>query len=54
MPAKLTRLHTVVRALQHQPRPNIFNALIVVAPIPLALHGVRYTPASAGVGCGDR
>ncbi len=26
----------------------IFNALVIVALIPLALRGVRYTPASAG------
>jgi K+-transporting ATPase ATPase B chain len=26
----------------------IFNALIIVALIPLALRGVRYTPTSAG------
>jgi K+-transporting ATPase ATPase B chain len=40
------RLHSPTTAIL---AAVIFNALIIVALVPLALRGVRYTPSSAGV-----
>jgi potassium-transporting ATPase ATP-binding subunit len=58
IPAMFVATYPVLQALNimrlHSPRSAIlssviFNALIIVALIPLALRGVRYRPAAAGV-----
>ncbi len=45
-PLNIMRLHSPESAILSS---VIFNALVIVALIPLALRGVRYRPAAAGV-----
>ena len=48
-PARQTQHHVPPLPAERHPRAVIFNALIIVALIPLALRGVKYKPLGAAV-----